>query len=54
MDGFKQWLASTSTCDPKTNPSVCCAPLTTLGMECLGTVFSAAEASGDPQTVQAM
>lgn len=52
-DGFKAWLGSIQTCDPSTNPSTCCAPLLSLGTECIGSVFAAAEQT-DQQTVQAL
>lgn len=53
-DGFRAWLGSVQTCDPRTNPSTCCAPLLGLGVECIGSVYESARASADQQTLEAM
>ncbi|KAL4425574.1 hypothetical protein ABPG75_009590 [Micractinium tetrahymenae] len=52
-DGFKAWLGGVQSCDPRTNPSTCCAPLLNLGAECLGGVYESARSSGDQQTLEA-
>lgn len=45
-------MAGFSACDVATNPSACCAPLTSLGPECISTVYAATAA--DPDALQTL